>query len=250
VFCCSRATILILEIPFELYTFNDTNRIRHAITGRNIRRRPLYIIMRTLTAIISLWMLTACGEARSKKVTVIAPSSVDSIQSATTIMNNIYPSLENAHPNTRVLMNDEWYYSPIDDMAPFGSDDAADTYAYFYEWRQTNKKASIKKIILNHFLHWGYPQSDLETTDYEKFTPFLEQNELGDRLLFGMDAAIIAAAIGQLYLEGKIDPDIKAFARTAIKRELQPQILITWNDLKPMREKRLNDFIYILDNSQ
>jgi uncharacterized protein YfeS len=206
--------------------------------------------MRTLTAILSLWMLTACGQARTNKVTVIATPSIDSIQSPTTIMNDIYPSLEKAHPNARILMNDEWYYSPIDDMAPFGSDDAADTYTYFYEWRPTNKSASIKKFILDHFQHWGYPQIDLETTDYEKFKPFLEQNELGDRLLFGMDAAIIATALGQLYLEGKIDQDIKAFAKTAIKRELQPQILNTWDELKLVREKRLNDFIRILEKSQ
>lgn len=164
-------------------------------------------------------------------------------------MNDIYPSLEKAHPKAKLLMNEEWYYSPIDDMAPFGSDDAADTYAYFQDWRQANKNASPKAFILNHFQHWGYPQIDLETTDYNKIKSFLEQNELGSRFLFGMDAAIIATALGQLYMEGKIDSDIKGFAKTAIQRELLPPILNRWEDLKPMREKSLNNFLHILEAS-
>jgi len=160
---------------------------------------------------------------------------------------NLYPSLGNASTKAKLLMNEDWYYSPIDDMAPFGSDDAADTYTSFYNWRKNNKNGSPKTFVLSHFQYWNYPALNLESTDYNSFKSFLEKKQLGTRLLFGIDAAIIATAFGQLYLEGKIDDDINEFARKAITRELLPEILNTWHELKPIRQKRLKDFTQILD---
>ena len=57
-----------------------------------------------------------------------------------------------------------------------------------------------------------------------------------------MDAAIIATALWQLYLEGRIDSDIKEFAQVGIKRELLPELLNTWEKLRPQRENTLLSF--------
>lgn len=38
---------------------------------------------------------------------------------------------ENAHPWAKRFMNDAFFFSPIEETAPFGSDDGADAYAGF-----------------------------------------------------------------------------------------------------------------------
>ncbi|HYH14308.1 MAG TPA: hypothetical protein VD794_03755, partial [Flavisolibacter sp.] len=176
----------------------------------------------TITAVFILFM--SCNQATSSLDKVDANKSLsydtDTESLPAVSMSEGYPSLFNGHPKAQSLMNEAWYYSPVDDMAPFGSDDAADTYAYFKEWRSNNPQTSPKAFLLQHFKRWGYPLFDLETTEYENIKPYLEQSELGSRLLFGIDAAIVATAFGQLYLEGKVDAGMKALAKKAIQRQL------------------------------
>jgi uncharacterized protein YfeS len=209
--------------------------------------------MRHLTITTTLIIILSCNQADNSLSKIDFDTSYTKTENVTPLSTKAiqeqYPSLQNAHPKAQALMNEVWFYSSIDDMAPFGSDDAADTYAYFKEWRPNNRKASPKTFVLHHFKRWGYPYVDLETTDYKQIEPFLNQNELGSRFLFGMDAAIISTAFGQLYLEGTIDADIRAFAKTAIQRQLLPEILNKWQDIKVAREKRLREFLDILEKS-
>jgi len=200
--------------------------------------------MKILNLIFVISSLGVRGQISNKSG---GAQSADTLQKKEATLENRYPSLEKASPKAKVLMPDEWYYSPIDDLAPFGNDNAADTYASFYEWRKNNQSGSPKAFLLAHFKQWNYPNLDLESTDYNTFKSFLQSDQLGSRYLFGMDASIIATALGQLYLEGKIDFDIREFAVKAIKRESLPEILNTWQDLKQTRQKRLNDFKEILD---
>ena len=37
-------------------------------------------------------------------------------------MSDYSPTIEKAHPNAKRLMNEEFYWSPIEETAPFGSD--------------------------------------------------------------------------------------------------------------------------------
>ena len=97
-------------------------------------------------------MLTACSQGESRNLP--ANTLINASHNQQTTMDDIYPSLEKSHPKAKALKNKDWYYDPVNDMAPFGSDDAADTYAYFYEWRQSNKSGSPKTFVLNHFNNW------------------------------------------------------------------------------------------------
>ena len=64
----------------------------------------------------------------------------------------------------------------------------------------------------------------------------------------GIDAAIVAIAFGQLYLEGTIDKDFKELTKTAIKRELIPELLNLWpQEYKPVREKELKKMLAVID---
>jgi uncharacterized protein YfeS len=206
--------------------------------------------MKLILSLLFIFSLWACGQSNTNPANKIEPPhSLQEKSPAQTSMNNNYPSLQNAHPLAQKLMNEPWYYSPIDDMAPFGSDDAADTYAAFADWRTNNSSGNTRQFILVQIQSMGYPPINLESVDLNEIKTYILKDELGSRYLFGLDASIISTALGQLYLEGKIDNDLKSLARKAIERELQPDLINRWEGLKEIRKKRLADFLRILDSS-
>ena len=141
----------------------------------------------------------------------------------------------------------EFYFNSIDETSPFGNDDGADTYAGFKDWRQSHKNDNPKKFLLEQIDYWGYPKFDIYETDIEKLTPYLKQSDLGSRYMSGIDAAIIAIAFGQLYLEGTIDKEFNELAKTAIKRQLLPKLLALWGDTyKLERETKLKKMLAVL----
>jgi len=165
-------------------------------------------------------------------------------------MSDYSPTIDNAHPEAKRLMTDEFYWSPIEESAPFGSDDGADTYAGFAEWRETHKTNNPKEYLFDQLNSWGYPPFDLIETNFEQIKPYLNQSELGSRFITGIDAAIIAIAFGQLYLEGTVDKDFKDLAKIALKRELIPEMLNLWDDTyKTVREAQLTKMLIVLNEA-
>ena len=147
------------------------------------------------------------------------------------------PTFEKAHPNAKLLMNEDFYFSRVDEAAPFGNPDGANAYAGFQDWRQKHKQDLPIDFLTRQIDHLGYPAFDINETDFLKLQPYLHQHEFGSRFISGTDAVIVAIAFGQLYLEGTIDKSLKETAKTAIRRQLIPQFLIFWGD--PDRTERM-----------
>jgi uncharacterized protein YfeS len=162
-------------------------------------------------------------------------------------MTDYLPDIEHAHPLAKQLMNEEFYWSTIEETAPFGNDDGADTYAGFAKWRHTHKANDPKEFLVEQIESWGYPTFDLYETNFEKLKPYLRQSDLGTRFMSGIDAAITAIAFGQLYLEGTIDKDFNELAKIAIRRQLVPEWLNLWGETyKPVREMQLKKMATVL----
>lgn len=195
-----------------------------------------------------LLTLTACGQTQDKSQKVSNSTTVDTTYKPTKSMSDYSPTIEKAHPNAKGLMNEEFYWSPIEETAPFGSDDGADTYARFADWRQTHKTENPKEFLTEQMGYWAYPTFDLNETNFDKLKPYLKQSDLGSRYMSGIDAAIVAIAFGQLYLEGTINKDFKKLATTSIKRQLIPEMLNLWGDTyKTTRETQLNKMLAVLN---
>lgn len=60
-----------------------------------------------------------------------------------------------AHPKAVKLLKDEFYWSPIEETAPFGSDDGADAFGHFQKWRLTYPKTS-PLIFIRGLLDWSW----------------------------------------------------------------------------------------------
>jgi uncharacterized protein YfeS len=156
-------------------------------------------------------------------------------------MSDYSPTIEKAHPTAKRLMDEEFYWSPIEETAPFGSDDGADTYAGFADWRLEHKSNSPKEYLLEHLTSWGYTPFNFNETDFKKLKPYIDSSPLARRFMIGTDAAIIAIAFGQLYLEGAIDKDFNKLAKTAIQRELLPEMKLLWGNPYGNEEPKLTD---------
>ena len=195
-----------------------------------------------------LFILTSCGQTPDKLEKVASSTTVDTTYKPTKAMSDYSPTIEKAHPTAKRLMNEEFYWSPIEETAPFGSDDGADTYAAFVDWRQTHKTENPKDFLVEQIDYWGYPTFDFNESDFEKLKPYLKRSDLGVRYMSGIDAAIVAIAFGQIYLEGTVDKDFNVLAKTAIKRQLIPEMLNLWgDDYKTTRETQLKKMLAVLN---
>lgn len=155
-------------------------------------------------------------------------------------------SFANAHRNAQALMPDDFFYNVIDDSAPFGNDDGWDVLYSLKEWIADNPGVSKKEFVDEKLAEWNYPAFNYQTTDIKDAIAFWNSTEIGFRLLMGIDQAIIATAFGQLYLEGKMDPDIKEIVRIVLGRQMTSEMLDAWDDMKQDRKKKLQKLIHVV----
>lgn len=92
-------------------------------------------------------------------------------------MDNFQYTLKSAHPNAQALMTDEFYFSPIEETAPFGSDDGSDAAYGFREWRLLNKTASPVTYLNDLIARWQYPFFDYNEMDTTKIKEYLNQKK-------------------------------------------------------------------------
>jgi len=102
---------------------------------------------------------------------------------------------EHRHPRARELMPEE-LFDCADEDAPFGSDEGAEAYLEYRDWRAQNPGAPLTEC-----LEWIGDESDYPDA-------------------FTFDATIIATVLGQLVAEGRVDAAAKPAARRAIERQL------------------------------
>ncbi len=88
-------------------------------------------------------------------------------------MENYELSPETAHPKAKELLKDDFYWSPIDECAPFGNDDGSDAFYGFRKWRLNNNNKSPVKFIEKLLNSWDYPKFDLYEMDTEKIKTYI-----------------------------------------------------------------------------
>jgi len=82
-------------------------------------------------------------------------------------------SLESAHPNAKVLMTDDFFWSPIEEAGPFGSDDGWEAAQGFKRWRSENKSENPVTYLIELIEYWGYPKFDWNEMDSAKIMEYV-----------------------------------------------------------------------------
>ncbi|HUM51650.1 MAG TPA: hypothetical protein PK431_07520 [Chitinophagales bacterium] len=93
--------------------------------------------------------------------------------STKTQMDNYELTPETAHPKAKKLMTEEFYWSPIEESGPFGSDDGSDAFYGLRQWRQSNKTVSPTVYLKELIEGWGYPPFDWNEMDTTKISQYI-----------------------------------------------------------------------------
>jgi len=139
--------------------------------------------------------------------------------------------IDYAHPKAKDLIPEEFFWSCIDELAPFGSDEGDTALAEFRSWRQANPAVPTLQCLVWTITSVG----EMEFIDYndqlvnkEKILSQLQDKEFDDQqYIYTLDISVIATGFGQLVDEGIIEPPNKEIIQIAIDRQ------ILWAELSP-----------------
>ena len=151
---------------------------------------------------------------------------------------------ENAHPKARAALADDYFWDCTDDNSPFGNDTGADTLAFFREWRRDHPRGKPLRFLSRLLRDWEATDDHWEVTDPAE----VGRLAADDRFSFdARDDALIALAFGQVVLEGRVEPEVKVRALTALHRQSLPAALERWPDeYHAERRNRLAAMVAIL----
>jgi uncharacterized protein YfeS len=104
------------------------------------------------------------------------------------------------HPNARALLNDPFFWNPVDDDAPHGNDTGADLLAAFRRWRTRNRATNPLNFLDSLLKRW-------EPSSLTADNPTILEAKIG-------------LAFAQIKLEGTCHPAVAARAIAAIDQRL------------------------------
>jgi uncharacterized protein YfeS len=132
--------------------------------------------------------------------------------------------IDHGHKRAVELIPEEFFWSCIDELAPFGSDEGDIALAEFREWRKQNPKtptiACLKWVIesVGEMDFKDYNQGLLER---DRIKEAIEDKGYDDQqYLYTLDNSVIATGFAQLVDEGLIEVDNKPIIQLAITRQI------------------------------
>ena len=127
---------------------------------------------------------------------------------------------DNAHERAIELIPEEFFWSCIDELAPFGSDEGDMALSEFRDWKKDNPNKEIYECLI-----WtieGVSEKSLAEYNEKILDKSLIQSQLDDddfddqQYIYTVDISVIATGFGQLVDEGKIDSNNKPIIQLAI----------------------------------
>ena len=97
-------------------------------------------------------------------------------------------SPQTAHPNAQALMKEDFFWSPVDDAGPFGSDGGSDAAYGYYHWQKTHAGLSPLTYLKSLTSSWKYPEiawDEMDTAKIEKYmriTYVPSQSEIDEQI--------------------------------------------------------------------
>lgn len=145
------------------------------------------------------------------------------------------------HPRANDIMTDERLWDCVNELAPFGSDEGADAYVEYRRWRAENLNANLGQCIswILEGKQAEYNECLVDEAGIEQYLSGKSESVLGLPWdAYTLDATIIATVLGQLVDEGRIDENVKPYARIAIARQCHALVLSQFDDDEIAAERR------------
>jgi uncharacterized protein YfeS len=159
-----------------------------------------------LTTFLTSIFFFGCSNGQTKNNSTTATQQNKS-------MDNFEYSFKSAHPKAQALMTEEFYWSPGEETAPFGSDDGWDAAYGFRQWRLTNKTTSPVSYLKETIERWQYPFFDYNEMDTTKINEYINRKA-------NLDEVAIQQQIQTLKEINKNSPDTSMKLDDAQLREV------------------------------
>ncbi len=150
----------------------------------------------------------------------------------------------NAHPAAVAALSEPWYWDSGDEISPFGNDTGADVLSLLHQWRQESPDASPMKLLKQLLADWGVPDAGWDDLDPGHLGKLRRAEDYGVSM---RDDMIIALAFGQVVLEGRLDPEVRRYAITAVRRLLLPVMLERYGANLEEARTRLQHMLGVLE---
>ena len=131
--------------------------------------------------------------------------------------------IENAHPKAIELVPEEFFWSCIDELAPFGSDEGDIALAEYRDWRKSNPNTPTLKClkwVIESVGEMDFADYNQKITDKKLIKSQLEDDGFDDQqYIYTLDNSVIATGFAQLVDEGTIEQQNKPIIQLAIDRQ-------------------------------
>ncbi|WP_075351988.1 hypothetical protein [Algoriphagus marinus] len=168
----------------------------------------------------------------------------------TTTVNDDYeyidPEPEFAHETAKEIMNEDFFWSPIEETGPFGSDAGSDCFYIYSEWLNSNPTGTGMDFLKEHLEESQFPTFDFETTQNKDVEKLLDETPIYD--VISIDNIIISIVFTQLFHNGKVEKESLELAEKAVKRQLSTHIVDEYReDYIDTRRTQLNKILTALN---
>ncbi len=142
--------------------------------------------------------------------------------------------IEFAHERAIELIPEEFFWSCIDELAPFGSDEGDTALDEFRAWRREHPDTptiECLKWVIESVGEMGFADYNETLADPATVEEAIEDEDFDDhQFIFTLDISVIATGFAQLVDEGIIEEENKPLIRIAINRQrVWAQALTDWD---------------------
>lgn len=132
--------------------------------------------------------------------------------------------IEHAHKRAVELIPEEFFWSCMDDFAPFGSDEGDTALAEYRDWRKANPKTptiECLKWVIESVGEMEFDDYNIKMLSRSKIKSQIEDEDFDDQqYIYTLDNSVIATGFAQLVDEGSIEPENKKVIQLAIDRQI------------------------------
>lgn len=141
--------------------------------------------------------------------------------------------IEHAHSRAVELIPEEFFWSCIDELAPFGSDEGDLALAEYRRWKKENPNEKTFECLVWTIESVGkinFSTYNEELLSKDNIKSKIHDNNFDDhQYIYTLDRCVIATGFGQLVDEGKIDLENKKIIQLAINRlKIWSELSIDW----------------------
>ena len=133
-------------------------------------------------------------------------------------------SIDNAHQRAVELIPEAFFWSCIDELSPFGSDEGDTALSEFRNWRKKNRKTPTLKClkwVIESVGEIKFREYNSQLLSREKIKAQKEDSNFDDQqYIYTLDISVIATGFAQLVDEGVIEPENKGVIQLAIDRQI------------------------------